>query len=81
MEKDKTKALEKKGWKIGNVDEFLGLSKAESEFIDLKIALSNFLKEKRKQKGLSQIQLSQILNTSQSRVAKMENIDPLVRCV
>jgi len=78
MEKEKIKFLEKKGWKVGNADEFLELSSVESALIDMKIALSDFLKEKRKQKGLSQVQLSKVLKTSQSRIAKMENIDPLV---
>ncbi len=40
---DKKKNLESKGYKVGSVDEFLGLSKEESEYIELKMALSQAL--------------------------------------
>ena len=40
---DKKKVLESKGYKVGSVDEFLGLSKEESEYIELKRALSQEL--------------------------------------
>jgi hypothetical protein len=39
MNKAKRKLLEKKGWKVGTAEEFLGLSPAESRSIDLKFAL------------------------------------------
>jgi hypothetical protein len=40
MNKTKRKMLEKKGWKVGTAEEFLGLSPAESRCIELKLALS-----------------------------------------
>ena len=40
MNKAKRKMLEKKGWKVGTAEEFLGLSPAESWSIELKFALS-----------------------------------------
>jgi hypothetical protein len=40
MNKAKQKKLEKKGWKVGTAEEFLGLSPAESQCIELKLALS-----------------------------------------
>ena len=78
MDKKKKKALEAKGFKIGPVDEFLGLSKEESEYIELKLALSQSLAEGRKKKKLTQAQLAKIIKSSQSRVAKMEKGDPTV---
>lgn len=39
MRKQKKKRLESKGWKIGTVKEFLGLSNEESAYIELKIKL------------------------------------------
>lgn len=33
MDKLKKEKLEKKGWKVGDVDEYLGLSPAEKELI------------------------------------------------
>ena len=44
MDKLKKEKLEKKGWKVGEVDEYLGLSPAEMERLSKKIAQnpSNF---------------------------------------
>ena len=44
MDKLKKQKLEKKGWKVGEVDEYLGLSPAEMELITKKYAQisSNF---------------------------------------
>lgn len=78
MEKKRKKALESKGYKIGSAEDFLGLSKEESEYIELKLLLSQALSEQRKQKKLTQIQLAKMINSSQSRVAKMEKGDPTV---
>ena len=78
MDAAKKKALEKKGFKVGSVDEFLGLNKEEAEYIELKLALSQSLAQTRKQKHLTQAQLARMLKSSQSRVAKMEKGDPTV---
>jgi len=47
MDAKKRKALEKKGLKVGSVDEFLGLIKEEAEYIELKLALSQSLVQNR----------------------------------
>lgn len=78
MDKKKKKILESKGYKVGSTKDFLGLSKEESEYIELKLALSQALSKQRKRKKLTQIQLAKILKSSQSRVAKMESGDPTV---
>ena len=78
INKGKKKALESKGYKVGSVDEFLGLNKKESEYIELKLALSQALSDRRKQSNLTQMQLAKMLKSSQSRVAKMEKGDPTV---
>ncbi|CAB5170547.1 hypothetical protein D3OALGA1CA_5702 [Olavius algarvensis associated proteobacterium Delta 3] len=78
MDKKKKKLLETKGFKVGSVDEFLGLSREESEYIELKLALSQSLTETRKKKKPTQAQLAKMINSSQSRVAKMEKGDPSV---
>jgi ribosome-binding protein aMBF1 (putative translation factor) len=78
MRKQKKKRLESKGWKIGIVKEFLGLSNEESAYIELKIKLAAGLKQRRREKGLSQLDLAAKLQSSQSRVAKMEAGDPSV---
>ena len=78
MNKKKKEILESKGYKVGSVDEFLGLSKEESQYIELKLLLSQALAEHRKKSKLTQAQLAKMLKTSQSRVAKMERGDPTV---
>ena len=78
MRESKKKRLEKEGWRIGGVDEFLGLSDEESAFIELKLKLSEAFKNKRQRKGLTQVDVAHALRSSQSRVAKMEAGDPSV---
>ena len=78
MQSTKRKKLEAAGWKLGNTDEFLELSPDESAYIEMKLALSNFLRKRRLAKKLSQIELASLVNSSQSRVAKMEAGDPSV---
>jgi len=78
MDNKKKKRLMKKGWKVGNTAEFLGLSPQESEYIELKLTLSQNLKKQRQQNKLTQDELGKLLRSSQSRVAKMEAGDPTV---
>lgn len=78
MRKQKRKRLEATGWKIGSVKEFLGLSDEESAYIELKVKLAAGLRQRRQQQGLSQLELAVKLQSSQSRVAKMEAGDPSV---
>ena len=78
MRKQKRKRLQAKGWKVGTVKQFLGLSDEESAYIELKIKLAAGLRQLRQRKGLSQLDLAAKLQSSQSRVAKMEAGDPSV---
>ena len=58
MRKQKKKRLAAKGWKISTVKEFLGLSNEESAYIELKIRLAAGLRQRRQEKGLSQLDLA-----------------------
>ena len=78
MHRAKRERLEKRGWRIGTVEEFLGLSPAEVAYVELRLRLSETLRYRRRSRSLSQIQLAKILKSSQSRVAKMEGGDPSV---
>lgn len=78
MEKTKKKSLERRGWKIGSAAEFLDLTPEENRYIELKLALSEHLKKRRRSRRLSQETLAKLLSSSQSRVAKMEAADPTV---
>ena len=78
MDKRKKEKLKKKGWQSGTVAEFLELTPEESAYIEMKLALSEKLKERRLFKKLTQAQLARTIDSSQSRVAKMEAGDPTV---
>ena len=78
MDARKKKRLEAAGWRVGSTQEFLGLSPAEAAYIELKIALSDKLKERRQRQRVTQQDLARVLGSSQSRVAKMEAGDPTV---
>ncbi len=85
MDTSKRKKLEAKGFKIGSAGDFLNLTPEESAFIEMKLSLSKSLQKRRQEKKLSQTQLAQLIESSQSRVAKMEagdasvSLDLLVR--
>jgi DNA-binding XRE family transcriptional regulator len=78
MRRSKRTRLERSGWVIGSVKDFLGLSEADAALIEMKLAFSRMLRERRTQYGLSQTNLAKQLQSSQSRVAKMEAGDPSV---
>ena len=78
MDKRKMKNLESKRYTVGSVEKFLRLSPEESEYIEIKLALSVALAKRRKKSNLTQVQLAKMLKSSQSRVAKMEKGDPTV---
>ena len=54
MDEIKRQRLEASGWRVGTVEEFLELSPVESEIVELKLALSQSLKNFRKNHRLSQ---------------------------
>ena len=78
MRKSKKDRLEKKGWRVGTVEEFLDLNPEEVAYIELKLHLSENLRQRRKRQKLTQHDLARLIKSSQSRVAKMEGGDPSV---
>jgi hypothetical protein len=68
----------KNGWVEGSVKDFLRLSDADVEYIETRRALSRLLRDVRQKLRLTQVQVAVRLQTSQSRVAKMEKADPTV---
>ena len=78
MRESKKKRLRSRGWRIGSADEFLGLTPAESAYIEMKMSLGEQLRKRRLAKKLTQVQLANEIGSSQSRVAKMEAGDPSV---
>lgn len=78
MRETKRRRLAEKGWKTGNAKEFLGLSDQENAYIDLRLKLAEGVKARRIRQRLTQIELAKAMQSSQSRIAKMEAGDPTV---
>jgi len=78
MDKAKRSGLERAGWRIGSVADFVQLTAEASAYVGLTLTLSELLRAVRTEKGLSQVQLAKLLGSSQSRVAKMEAADQSV---
>ena len=78
MDSEKRKRLEAAGWAVGDVSDFLELTTAEAELVELKVQLALRVKKQRKIHNLSQNDLAKKMGSSQSRVAKIESGDPSV---
>lgn len=78
MTEDKTTAVVPDGWETGSIGDFLGLSEDKVRFIDLKIALKDAVKQYRREAAITQNQLAYLIDSSQSRIAKIEAGDPSV---
>jgi DNA-binding XRE family transcriptional regulator len=77
METEKQQRLEAKGWKIGDTADFLRLTPEESVIVEMRLALSRRLKERRKTL-MTQVELAEKISSSQPRVAMAENGDTSV---
>jgi DNA-binding XRE family transcriptional regulator len=77
MDQLKKERLEAKGWKVGTVSEFLELTPEENALIEIKLALSRSLKQRRQQ-VMTQAELAGKIKSSQPRIAKAENGDASV---
>src|SRR5262245_52572383 len=77
MQKAKRRRLTAKGWRVGTVAEFLGLTTEEEALVEIKLALSHRLKERRK-KRMTQAALARRIGSSQPRIAKAEGGDASV---
>jgi predicted XRE-type DNA-binding protein len=86
MDKFKKKQLTAAGWKIGSVTEFPELNPDESALVEIKLALSRQLRDRREQR-MTQAELARRIHSSQPRVANAEggsnsvSLDLLVRAM
>lgn len=71
--------LEAEGHRVvTDVADWLGLSEAECDLIDIRLDLRRLVRFARERAGLTQAQAARKLKSSQSRVSKMESGDPSV---
>jgi DNA-binding XRE family transcriptional regulator len=78
MDTKKRKRLEAAGWSVGDAAAFLKLTPEESALVEMRLALSQSLRERRVAAARTQTELAKQLGSSQSRVAKLEAGDPSV---
>ena len=78
MKQKKKQKLKSAGWEVGHASDFLGLSDEEIAIVEFKIVLAKGIQTRRAQRNLTQESLAELLNSSQSRVAKMEAADSSV---
>lgn len=78
MDTKKRKRLEAAGWAVSDAATFLKLTPEEAALVEMRLALSRSLRERRLAVGLTQTELAKQLGSSQSRVAKLEAGDPSV---
>jgi len=74
----KRRRLERAGWKVGSVQEFLGLSDEETALVEMRLVLVDSVKARRIAQELTQAEFAKRLGSSQSRIAKIEASDPSV---
>jgi DNA-binding XRE family transcriptional regulator len=78
MSKAKEKKLAAAGWRTGDAKDFLDLTDEEAAFVELKLALADFMRDVRVEHGWTQTHVARLIGSSQSRVAKMESADSSV---
>ena len=87
MDSDRKSRLEAAGFKFGTVGELFGLTEAEEELVEMKVALAEAIRDLREGRSLSQADLARLIGTGQARVSKLErtseatSLDTLFRCM
>jgi predicted XRE-type DNA-binding protein len=77
MDKVKRARLEAHGWKVGTVAELLDLTPEEAALLEIKLVLSQHLRQRRQQ-HMTQAELAARIQSSQPRIAKAEGGDESV---
>lgn len=72
MDKAVRRSLEKAGFRIGDAEDFLELTAEERQLVALRLAVSRAVRRLREERNLTQQQLAKRIQSSQSRVAKIE---------
>ena len=76
MDSGKRRRIQAAGWRVGSAAEFLGLTEAEAELIGMRVSLAMKVRIWRLRAHLTQQALAHRIESSQSRVAKLEAGDP-----
>lgn len=69
MKKSKRERLEKAGWRVGGVEELLGLMPEEAAFVEMKLALAESVRRRR-----------QAQHRTQTQLAEPRGVEPVAGC-
>lgn len=72
MGKKKRDRLKAAGFRLGDAEDFLGLTEEERRLVELRLAVSRAVRKRRESSRMTQQQLADKLGSSQSRIAKIE---------
>jgi DNA-binding XRE family transcriptional regulator len=72
MDEAEKERLEARGYWVGDYAEYLGLTEAERQHVELRGTLSDAVRRLRESKGLTQKALGKLIASTQARVAKVE---------
>ena len=65
----------RKGWTEGSVQDLLGLSDDEAAIVEMRVRLAERVREKRRAGRITQKELAQRIQSTQPRVARLEQAD------
>lgn len=74
----KQRKLEEAGFQVGTTADFLSLTPEEEAIVEMRLALAQRLRTLRTRRQMTQAALAKTIESSQSRVAKMESGDSSV---
>lgn len=73
MDTAKCNKLEAAGFQVGDAEDFLALTHAETALVDLRLKVSRMVRVLREKQELTQQDLAKRIKSSQSRIAKLES--------
>jgi predicted XRE-type DNA-binding protein len=78
MDEDKRKRLEEAGFRVGGIQEFLGLTDEEMAYIHLRSSVSDAVRARLRSSALSRYALAKRLEVTRSQVNSLAAGDPSV---
>lgn len=76
MKHEKKAALKAKAYRVGDIDDFLGVSPEEIRMIEMRVLLARLVKRQREAQNMSREDLAARIHSSQPRVARIEAAAP-----
>ncbi len=73
MNRKKRRALEEAGFVFEDAEDFFELTAEERQLVELRVAISRAVRDRRVRQKMTQQEVAVRINSSQSRVAKMES--------